>query len=138
MLKISKLADYAMMLMCDLADDGEKVQSATQLSLQSGIPLPTASKVLKQLSDVALVKAVRGVQGGYLLAKPSAEISVADVIQAIDGYFALTECSLPSNNCLLTRQCTMRTGWQYLNVKVCNLLSSISITDMRRSVGNRE
>lgn len=132
MLKISKLADYAMVLMHRLSCDDTQSLSAKQLADRTIIPQPTVSKVLKLLSDAHLVQSTRGVQGGYRLAYPAADISVAAVIQAIDGQFAMTECNLPINSCGFKECCELRSNWQFINDKVLALLNSITILDMQQ------
>lgn len=131
MLKISKLADYAMVLMHRLSCDEGHSMSAKQLADRTVIPQPTVSKVLKLLSDAKLVQSTRGVQGGYRLASSPREVTVASVIQAIDGQFAMTECSLPLNSCGFTECCELRSNWQFINDKVLALLNSITILDMQ-------
>ena len=131
MLKISKLADYAMVLMHLLSQTGESL-SAKQLAEMSNIPLPTVSKVLKLLSDASLVEASRGALGGYKLVRLPKDISVAEVLQAIDGQFALTECNLPQGACTLTPYCGLRMNWQVINQRVRQLLEQISIQDMQQ------
>jgi FeS assembly SUF system regulator len=131
MLKISKLADYAMVLMHALAEQAVSL-SAKQLAELSNIPLPTVSKVLKLLSDANLVEGSRGALGGYRLVQLPQAISVAAVLQAIDGHFALTECNLPDNSCTLSQYCGLRSNWQSINQRVLNLLEKISIADMQQ------
>ena len=95
------------------------------------MPAPTVSKVLKLLSDAALVASVRGVQGGYHLAREPAAISLADVLRAIDGDMALTDCSLADSTCGLLEHCELRSNWRTINDRVSHLLATISIVDMQ-------
>lgn len=134
MLKISRLADYSMVLMHGLSQPDSNLYSATQLADQSSIPLPTVSKVLKLLSDAGLVTATRGVQGGYRLARTPSTTSVADVIAAIDGDLALTECSETLDQCALSGSCQLRSNWQYISKQVQQMLSQISIADMQQPI----
>lgn len=134
MLKISRLADYAVVLMHRLSIDTSKTYSANELADRCHVPAPTVSKVLKLLSDAKLVTSVRGVQGGYYLARLAQEISIADILLAIDGDMALTDCSLTDSTCSLLKHCELRSNWRYINDQVSQLLSTISILDMQSSV----
>lgn len=131
MLKISRLADYGMVLMHRLIDDHSAKLSAKQLADVTRIPLPTVSKLLKQLSDAKLVYSERGVQGGYRLLRPPETINVAEVISAIDGEIALTDCLSQGSTCNLIEYCGLRSNWQYINNQVTSLLAGISILDMQ-------
>ena len=133
MLKISRLADYAVVLMHRLSVDTSKTYSANELADRCHVPAPTVSKVLKLLSDAKLVMSIRGVQGGYHLVKDPASISIADVLLAIDGEMALTDCSLADSTCGLLEYCELRSNWRYINDQVSQLLSKISLLDMQSS-----
>src|SRR5690606_8098214 len=91
---------------------------------------PTVSKVLKMLSDACLVNSLRGAEGGYRLARPAAEISVADVIAAMEGELAMTECCESSGLCAIDSLCAMRENWRKINKMVHALLSRFTILDM--------
>lgn len=132
MLKISKLSDYAMLIVCNMASGDSKKYSASQLAAVTRVPLPTVSKLLKLLSDANLVTSLRGAQGGYVLKDAPVDISVATVIAAVDGTFAMTECSHSDMVCSLAQHCELRANWQYINRKVSALLSGISVLDMQQ------
>jgi FeS assembly SUF system regulator len=134
MLKISKLADYGMVLMHILTKNGSLKKSAKQISDVSHLPLPTVSKLLKQLCESGFVESERGVQGGYRLKCAPETISAADVIRAIDGDIALTECAMAESRCSLLEHCELKSNWQYINNQVNELLSTISIVDMQKSM----
>lgn len=131
MLKISRLADYGMVLMHALTKNGSVKLSAKQLSDVSKLPLPTVSKLLKQLCETNLVQSERGALGGYRLNRAPDRISVKDVISAIDGDVALTECAMAESRCAIQDHCGLRTNWQYINSRVSALLDTISILDMQ-------
>lgn len=135
MLKISRLADYGMVLMDQLVKNKPNRLSASCLSGLTQIPLPTVSKLLKMLSEAKLVHSMRGTQGGYFLERSAEGISVAEVLAAIDGEFALTECSLSDGNCSLMDHCGLKSSWQPINDAVKSLLSSISLADMKQPLG---
>lgn len=134
MIKISKLADYAMVLMHRLSPDSSASCSAKQLAAATAIPLPTVSKVLKLLSEANLVRAHRGAQGGYWLATPPEQIAVTQVIEAIDGPFAITECNLSESSCSLSVCCELRSSWQFINQQVVSVLEKISLQDMQQQM----
>lgn len=130
MLRISKLADYSVVLLCQLSLAPAQRCSAKQLADATAIPAPTVSKLLKILTESSLVESARGVQGGYRLACPAADISVADVIVAIDGCLAVTECNLSDGCCALLSNCNIKANWQHINQRFYALLSGISILAM--------
>ncbi|MEO7935451.1 MAG: SUF system Fe-S cluster assembly regulator, partial [Dokdonella sp.] len=92
MLRVSKLTDYATVVMTCLAESGDEVLSAQWLAERSRLEVPTVSKVLKQLAGAGLVDSWRGVNGGYRLAREPKAISVADIVTAMEGPIGMTEC----------------------------------------------
>ncbi len=111
MLRVSKLTDYATVLMAALADDPDTVASASELAERAGIELPTVSKLLKQLATAGLVESRRGVNGGYRLAHAAGAISVLDIGTAIEGPIGMTECSLHEGSCALGQRAgSVRSG----------------------------
>jgi len=130
MLRISKLTDYAILILSYLARQPEGVLSATSLAEILHLGVPTVSKVLKMLSDANLVNALRGAEGGYRLSKPAAEIKLVEIIVALEGDIAVTECSEKLNLCALEAQCTMRHNWQQINRGVRDYLAQFSLRDM--------
>jgi FeS assembly SUF system regulator len=93
MLRISRLTDYATVVLATLAEQPERVQTATSLAEQTRIAAPTVSKLLKQLQRANLVTSTRGLHGGYQLARPAAQISAAAILDALEGPMALTDCA---------------------------------------------
>lgn len=130
MLRIGKLTDYALLIMSEIAKAPESVSSTTWLSDTLGLPVPTVSKVLKMLLDAQLVSSFRGAEGGYRLAKAAQAISVADIIGAMEGELAMTECCERANLCSLDTRCTMRENWKKINKMVYAVLAGFSIGDM--------
>jgi FeS assembly SUF system regulator len=111
MIRMSKLTDYAIVLLAHLARSGRTL-TAQELSGRSRVPAPTVSKLCKELSRAGLVLSQRGRHGGYGLARPAEEISVAQIVEAIEGPIALTDCSGPGKGpCLLEDVCPARPGW---------------------------
>ena len=104
MLRLSKLADYGCQVMTYMARDGD-VHSATEVASELGMAAPTVSKILKMLARVDLLASVLGAKGGYMLARHPSEISIAEIINAMDGPISITECSTSS----CTRESTCST-----------------------------
>ncbi len=137
MLRISKLTDYGVVLVTHLVGTGSPL-SAQELSGITSVPLPTTKKVLKQLCASDVVTSTRGVYGGYSLARDASEISVAEVITALEGPIAVTECSTPRDedapltdeSCEHETNCGVRTNWQRINAAVYDALDAISIREM--------
>lgn len=130
MLRIGKLTDYAMLIISRLAKNEGVVLSATTLAEEVHLTASTVSKVLKILSEAGLVKSIRGSVGGYHLARSAAAITVADIIQAMEGQFAVTECCELTSKCAINSVCTMRDNWQKINKVVHSMLGGLTILDM--------
>ena len=130
MLRLSKLADYAVVVLVRLAR-GESVQTSPGIAAVTGLPEPTVAKVLKALAAGGLVGSQRGARGGYRLTRPLASIQVADVIAAIDGPVHLTACVEGSrSSCEAEHVCSCRGGWDQVNDVVMQALATISIADI--------
>ena len=132
MLKISRLADYAALLMQRLVQADGASLSAADLAEQSNIAYPTVSKVLKQLAEAKLVLSHRGVNGGYRLARSATSISLYQLITAIDGEIALTECSASEGQCVHGAQCPLSGSWQSVSQLVGRILSMIKLSEMSK------
>jgi len=133
MLRISRLADYATVIMRDMAiiDRG---LSGAEIAQNTAIQLPTVRKLLKQLLKAGLLISERGANGGYQLARPSDQINLANIVEAIDGPLALTECSLPSGNCAISTHCENKENWHVINQVVKAALSEVSLRQMSHSL----
>ena len=131
MLRISKMTDYAVVLATHLAATN-RPHAARDLAVQTEIPEPTASKLLKQLSRAGVVASQRGSKGGYALARPAGEIGINEVIEAIEGPIAVTECADDSSDsyCEYETNCGARANWQRINLAVQQALSQITLADM--------
>ena len=131
MIRLSRLADYSVVLMTYLASHAERPQSALDLTFASGLPGPTVGKLLNMLARAGLLTSFRGVGGGYALTRTPGDISVAEVIHAVDGPIALTECIHDSSGeCDLEASCPARGSWQVINDVVRRALSSVSLADV--------
>lgn len=93
MIRLSRLTDYAVTLLTQMVSEGKGLWAASDLAEKAGVPLPTVSKILKQLSKGGIVVAQRGATGGYHLVRPATDISIAAIIEAMDGPIALTDCA---------------------------------------------
>lgn len=132
MLRISKLTDYAILVMVELCANPGGVLSAQALAERCGLELPTVSKVLKTLGRSGLVSSQRGVNGGYRAAAGADGVSVADVISAMEGPIAMTECSVHEGLCSVEANCSARDNWQRVSQAVAGALQNISLADMSR------
>jgi len=133
MIKISRLADYATVIMSFLATNAGERFSATQVASETRISTPTVSKILKLLNEANLVNSERGVNGGYQLLNRPEKISLAAIITAIDGRPAMTECSKEEDNCCdRDTICELRGNWQLISRVIFNALDSLSLADMSR------
>ncbi len=136
MLRLSKLTDYAVVVLIRLGDcqrPGEDcVQTSPGIALATGVPEPTVAKVLKALASAALVVSQRGARGGYRLSRPLDAVTVADVIGAIDGPIALTACvEGGGGGCDVGSLCAVKGRWDLVNDAIRDALSNITLADMR-------
>jgi len=131
MIKLSRMADYGVVLMTQFARDVEALRTAPDMAAASGLPVPTVSKVLKLLTQGGLLESHRGIKGGYALARGPAEISVAQIIGALDGPIALTDCmSADGVVCEIEALCPTRTNWKKINDVLTAALSSVTLAEM--------
>ena len=121
------MTDYAVVLATHLAF-ADRPHPARDLALHTQIPEPTASKVLKKLAKAGVVSSQRGVKGGYTLARPAGRIGIHEVIEAIEGPIAVTECSDESadSSCEYETRCEVRANWQRINHAVQSALAASS------------
>ena len=130
MLRISRLTDYATVVLATLAQEPELVQTATALAERTRIALPTVSKLLKQLQRANLVTSTRGLHGGYQLARPAAQISAAAILDALEGPVALTDCAAGEGHCDIEGNCRTGRVWQRLNMAIRRSLQDVSLAQL--------
>ena len=131
MIKLNKITDYAIVVLGFLSNKESSSFSTKEISNQTGIPLPTVSKVCKILSNSKLLFSERGHQGGYYCKKKPDEISVAKIIETIDGPIAITACVDDSNEiCDTHSTCLLNGNWQQANKAVVAALASVSLKDL--------
>jgi FeS assembly SUF system regulator len=134
MLRISKMTDYAIMVMVELHSLRGEVLSAHALAERSHLELPTVSKVLKLLVKTGLVASYRGPSGGYSLERDAEEISVAEIIAAIEGPIAMTECSVEEGLCAQEAVCGLRGNWQRISLAISKAMEDVSLAEMAQPV----
>lgn len=130
MLRVTKLTDYATVLLTVLASRAGEVLSATELAEASGLEATTVSKVLKPLAQAGLVEGLRGVHGGYRLAHAAGDITLMQIIEALEGPLAITECSQHDSQCGIAQQCGARTNWRLINDVVADALRGMTLAQM--------
>ena len=130
MLRISKLADYGTVVMTSMARDPERVHSAAEVATCIGLAAPTVSKILKTLAGKGLVVPHRGAKGGYQLAYPPGDISIARIIDAMDGPIGATECSTMPGLCMQESRCSIRANWLKINQIVLQVLEGVTLEQM--------
>jgi FeS assembly SUF system regulator len=131
MIRMSKETDYAILLLTRFAAvPGELVFSARELAEATKVPLPTASKVLKSLTKGGLLYSQRGAKGGYTLSRRASSVTIVDVITAMEGALALTECLDQPGDCRQEPTCRMRENWEIINARVLSALEEITLEDL--------
>jgi FeS assembly SUF system regulator len=132
MIRVSRLADYASVVMACLARHPGEVLPAVQVGEEAHLELPTVSKLLKQLARAGLVESFRGAAGGYRLARPAQNISLAEIVEALDGPIGLTECSIGHAGCARQSYCAVARDWQGIGAAISEALRGVSLADMLR------
>jgi FeS assembly SUF system regulator len=131
MIRLSRLADYGLVLMGRMAARPATVHTALGLSDETQLPMPTVAKLLVRLTQGGLLVSHRGAKGGYQLARPPAEISVGDIVVAVDGPIALTQClEHGAGACDVEPICPTRRGWNRLNDAVKRALTEVSLAEL--------
>jgi FeS assembly SUF system regulator len=131
MLRISKLTDYGTVILAALASQAPQTRlTAPDVAAMTHVGLPTVSKLLKSLQRGGLVTSVRGSTGGYQLARPPQQITAADILDTLEGKFALTECSGSHSHCGIENTCRVGHAWQKVNVAIRRSLEDITLAQM--------
>ena len=131
MIRLSKLSDYAVVMLSHMAARESEVYTTARLAERSGVPEPTAAKILKLLARTGILASHRGSAGGYGLARPATEISVAEIIVALDGPIALAACvEGSSDHCGVEQLCSMRGNWNRVNRAIRGALEGITLAEM--------
>jgi len=135
MIRVSRMADYGVVAMAYIAREPRAMHQAATVSEQTGVPLPSASKLLKAMARKGLLVSHRGAKGGYSLARPPEEISVAALVIAMDGPISLADCLVDkAGTCDLEGTCIVRGPWQKISDAIRVALEEVSLADMAASL----
>ena len=129
-MRLTHLADYAVVMMTAAARrEGDSRLSASELAEETGVPLPTAQKLMQRLAAHGLLVGTRGSGGGYALARDVAEISLADIVEAVEGPIALTQCSGSDepSDCALDAHCRVKPHMGIVGEAVRGALGAVSL-----------
>ncbi len=132
-MRLSSLTDYAVVMMTAAARHcGASCRlNATLLSEETGLPLPTVQKLVSRLSAAGLIESARGTGGGFRLARPPAAITIADIVEAIEGPIALTACvDSGRHDCAVEGSCRVRPHWNAVNGAVKGALAGVSLATL--------
>ncbi|MGA2262772.1 MAG: SUF system Fe-S cluster assembly regulator [Acidobacteriota bacterium] len=136
MLRVTKLADYGIVILTHLAGQGNATSNARDLAQEARLPLPVVSKILKLLAKDGLLESHRGIKGGYGLARKPEQITVSEIIRALEGPIAVTECTdRIHGDCGLETGCPVRTNWHLINQAIQQALEKITLAEMTQPLG---
>ena len=130
MLRVTRLTDYATVVLTVLASEPDAVLSAAGLAERAGLEAPTVAKLLKPLAQAGLVEGFRGVNGGYRLARPAGDISLIEIVEAMEGPLGMTECSIHAGTCGIEDHCGVRANWRRINDVVADALRGVTLAQM--------
>ena len=131
MIRLNKMTDYAVVMLSHLAVDVDRVVTATELARGSVLPLPSVSKLMKQLSRAGILTSQRGASGGYRLGRAPKDISIADIVTILEGPIALTACIEGADtSCDAIHQCSLSGHWNQVNHAIQVALDSVSLADL--------
>jgi FeS assembly SUF system regulator len=135
-IRLTNLADYAVVVMAAAAREPGVKLSAARVADMTGIPAPTVAKLMGTLARGGLLMASRGVAGGFTLARDPADVSVAEVVEAVDGPIALTSCvSGQVHDCAMEGHCAVRGHWGPINQAVRGALMAVTLADLLQPAG---
>ena len=135
-MRLSSLADYAVVLMTAAARACATARlNATVLAATTGVPLPTAQKLVSRLSAAGLIESTRGTGGGFRLARAAGVITLADIVEAVEGPIALTTCvDEDRHDCALDGRCHVKPHWAVVNEAVRGALAKVTLADLAAPV----
>jgi len=134
-IRLSRLADYGVVLACQMAVKADRCHNAFDLAAATGLPAPTVSKLLAALARAGVLVSQRGAKGGYRLARAPQMITAADIVSAVDGPIALTVCIEHGDGfCDVESLCPTRSGWRRINEAVRDAMKSVSLAELAFSV----
>ncbi len=131
MIRLNKITDYGVVVLSFLATRRGATVTTAEVAADTGVPVPTVAKILKILARAGIVASLRGAGGGYALARPAAEITIAQIVEALEGPIVLAECVDGSENqCGVEMLCPMRGGWNRISEAIAAALSEVTLLDM--------
>jgi len=130
MLRISKLTDYGTVILAYMAAQHGRLLAAAEVAEATGIALPTVSKLLKKLQRSGLVCSTRGSHGGYQLAQPATQVTAAQILDALEGPVAITECSSQHSSCGIESSCRIGHAWKRLNGAIRQALNDVTLAQL--------
>jgi len=134
-MRLSNLSDYAIVMLSAAARAGNISVSAAMLAEETGVPLPTAQKLMGRLAIAGLLKSTRGMGGGFRLARDPVQISLADIVEAVEGPIAMTSCVEEGrHDCGLETACKVRPHWGAVNTAVKGALGGVSLASLSGAV----
>ena len=135
MIRITRMTDYAIVILTQFVlHPDPKVHNAKDIAAFAHVPQPTVAKILKSLSKSGLLDSHRGVKGGYRLARAAEEISVAEIVDSMEGEIAITECSVHADNsCELESWCPITSNWKHINELVRTALQDVTLADLAQT-----
>lgn len=136
MVRITKLTDYGMVITAYMAEYPNRLFQAKEIAVNTQINPPTVSKILKKLVKHKILVSERGTHGGYFLAIPPEDITIADLVSILEGPIAITECSLGHALCPTEALCSIRAPWQKINQAIVHALESIKLADLVKQAAN--
>lgn len=137
MIKLSKMTDYGVVIMSEMARKPERTMTAPDVSLYTGLPVPTAAKILRILAKSPFLNSHRGAHGGYKIAMAPKDISIAEIVRAMEGPVAVTSCVDDNGpDCTVESCCPMRGGWEKINRALNTALEEVTLADMCHDTEN--
>ncbi|GLQ06979.1 SUF system Fe-S cluster assembly regulator [Sneathiella chinensis] len=131
MIKLSKMTDYGVVIMSEMARIEGRIMNAPDLSLHTGLTVPTTAKVLRILAKGGLLTSLRGAHGGYRLDRKPKDVSVAEIVRVLEGPVAVTSCVDGSDlDCSVETNCPMRGGWEKINRAINAAMEEVTLADM--------
>lgn len=133
MIRLSRLADYGVVALTHIALRPGRLFTAADLAAETGLPGATVGKLLKQFCQAGIVLSHRGAKGGYALSRPPERISMRDIVTAVDGPIALTDCAGADDSaCHLETLCPTSSAWKKINATIAAALGDLSLADLAR------
>lgn len=124
------MTDYALVILAHLTKEPEQYAQASDVAYNTKVNKPTTAKVLKVLAKHGLLESCRGASGGYKLNKHPEDISVAEIIQILEGPMAIMECNLGKEYCAISKNCEIHSSWNKINAVIFNALDTIKLSDL--------